>query len=72
MMTSHHRCPRRFKFDRDRFFNERCKSNKVYVSELEHRAWNTLTNSSAMTLDEIAQSLSRLIPDSHKFIVVRR
>ena len=72
MMTKHHRFPKRFMFDRDRFFNERSKTNRIFVSELDHRAWNTLTNSSAMTLQEIADSLSRFIPDSHKFVVVRR
>jgi hypothetical protein len=72
MMTIHHKLPRRHRFDRDRFFNERCKSNRIYVSEQDHKAWNTLTNSSAMTLQEIADSLSRFIPDSHKFVVVKR
>ena len=72
MMTIHHKFPKRHRFDRNRFFNERNKSNRIFVSEQDHRAWNTLTDSSAMTLQEIADSLSRLIPDSHKFVVVKR
>ena len=72
MMTKHHRCPKRFKFDKDNFFKQRSSNNKIEISEMEHRAWNVLTNSSAMTLQDIADSLSRLIPDSYKFIVVRR
>lgn len=71
-MTKHHRLPKRFRFNRDRFFNQRSPLNKVGLTEQEHRAWNVLTDNSSMTLDEIAQSLSRLIPDSHRFIVVRR
>jgi macrodomain Ter protein organizer (MatP/YcbG family) len=72
MMTIHHKLPKRHRFDRDRFFNERNKSNRILVSDKDHQAWNTLTNSSAMTLHEIADSLSRFIPDSHKFVVVKR
>ncbi len=72
MITNHHRFPKRFRFDRDNFFKERSKSNIIHVSERDHQAWNTLTNSSAMTLQEIADSLSRFIPDSHKFVVVKR
>jgi hypothetical protein len=72
VITNHHRFPKRFRFDRDNFFKERSKSNIIHVSERDHQAWNTLTNSSAMTLQEIADSLSRFIPDSHKFVVVKR
>lgn len=72
MITHHHRFPKRFRFDKDSFFKARSKSNIIHVSEQDHKAWNTLTNSSAMTLQEIADSLSRFIPDSHKFVVVKR
>jgi len=72
MITHHHRFPKRFRFDKDSFFKARSKSNIIRVSEQDHKAWNTLTNSSAMTLQEIADSLSRFIPDSHKFVVVKR
>jgi hypothetical protein len=72
VITQHHRFPKRFRFNRDNFFRERSKSNIIHVSERDHQAWNTLTNSSAMTLQEIADSLSRFIPDSHKFVVVKR
>lgn len=64
--------PKQFKFFTDRFYNQRSKSNILYVDHRHHQAWNVLTNSSSMTLEEIADSLSRFIPDDVKFTIQRR
>lgn len=72
MKTRHHRLPKCFKFNRRKFFNERSRDNILIVSEDEHRAWNLLTDNSRMTCAEIAQSLSRFVPDDVEFIVVKR
>lgn len=72
MRTKHHLVPKCWKHNRRDFFNTNGHDNLVWVSEQDHRAWNQLTQNSQMTLGEIASSLSRFIPRTHKFIVVRR
>jgi len=75
--TRHHKLPRRFFGNPQAFYDMasymNALSNNIRVcSELEHNAWNTLTNSSQKSLAETAESLSRFIPDDCKFIVVKR
>lgn len=72
MLTKHHRLPRQFRFDSGRFFNQNSSTITIKVTEADHRAWNQLTNGSQMTLGEIAQSLSRMIPHDWQFICVPR
>jgi hypothetical protein len=62
--TRHHKIPKCFKHNRQRFFNLNAKPNVVMISEQEHRAWNLLTHNSQMTLGETLQSLRRFLPDN--------
>jgi hypothetical protein len=70
--SRHHKFPKGFKHRSGEFFNLSCKRNILKTNDLDHSAWNQLTHNSQMSLGETAESLSRFIPDTHKFICVRR
>ena len=48
------------------------RSNWRWVSLKRHQAWNMLTNSSQMNLEQTAESLSLFIPKHLKFVVIQR
>ena len=70
--SKHHKFPKGFKGREAEFFNLSKRNNILKTNDVDHSAWNQLTNCSQMSLGEIAESLSRFIPNTLKFICVRR
>ena len=71
-MTKHHLIPKCWKHYEDEFLYGSRRGICRLITEQDHKAWNVLTNMSQMNLEETADSLSRFIPKTHKFVVVER
>lgn len=65
MRTKHHRVPK--------WAGGLNKRDNIHLcSRREHHAWNVLTNNSQLSLDEIAEKLSKFIDPQMRFRVVCR
>lgn len=72
MQTKHHLIPKCWRHCEEFFLHGGKRGICRVVTEQDHKAWNVLTNMSQMNLEETAESLSRFIPLTHKFIVVEK
>ena len=72
MRTKHHRFPKCFRDRKHEFYEEKPRGNILWVSEMEHRAWNVLTRNSQFNLGEIMESLNRFLPKDVRLIAVKQ